>query len=983
MADEPLGKLSVEAVFDAVKALSGTNDFRKGLEKLIAESAKLDPKLSSNERSVDRLAKQLKALSPEAAAAKMQQLAAAVEKAGASNVRAGAQFDLIAQKLQKLKAAGAEVPASLKGIETALARIKSADLGGAIKGAAGSQAEGLAGSLGSIGSVLTKIGPAGIAAGAGIGLSVMAVRELASVLGEAATRADALSAAMANTGSDALSLQEERLAGAATGKDLQAIVGLIEKTEAAVANASPGIAKLGLDFEKLKAQSPQETFREVADALSSVKSQYEKVAIAKEIFGKTGAEAIEFIDSLKQAQTFAASLGTTLSEKDVAALDSLSDSGAEASEIFKELKDVFAAGVVSGISFTDMIREMAPLIQLAAVAARLVGETVGTSLKGAMIALEAHYKAALALKEKLFGSDFENYNTKGTSSQQEEFFRNQSASTLNYLGGKGADSEMDRRVEAGKEKLPASIQDLEAKNDNDPVIQAAKKKREEQRKEFEKLHKQEQDEAQKMVEKGLKEGEARDRKAASDELQTQLKIHQEREQAKYKIVAEGAKTGKEMLDALARKTIEDNKKRIEAEAATFKGTLKSAFGNLPQVIMGAIQGGGNVLSAIGSSLGASIFGKDSNLTKSLTAGASKLFGDSIGKSLGSILPGIGALAGPILGKIGGFIGGLFGPSEAKKTDDMRKKFIETAGGLEELQKKAKDAHYDLDKLFHAGKIKDFEAEVAKLNTALDSQKQAQQAVKDAMDRWGLSAHEMGAKFEAEQLHEQFASMLQDWKVLEAQGADMAVVAAKMAPSMNEWLQSSLAAGTAIPESMRPVLEKMIEMGLLTDAAGNKMTSLEGVNFTESLENGIRGVIDAINALVVALGGVPTNLPPIDIPINAHDTGNGGANGPTPGDYQQQNIPTHALGTPKTREGLAYLHDDEAVLPAAANPWAGGNLSALDFKVPSLGFGGGGGSTASARDGDGTARRLDRVHSELQDLNQGFKDLPWILKKAMS
>jgi hypothetical protein len=48
---------------------------------------------------------------------------------------------------------------------------------------------------------------------------------------------------------------------------------------------------------------------------------------------------------------------------------------------------------------------------------------------------------------------------------------------------------------------------------------------------------------------------------------------------------------------------------------------------------------------------------------------------------------------------------------------------------------------------------------------------------------------------------------------------------------------------------------MVELGLLTDEAGNKLTSLEGITFAETLSQGFTRVITAIERLVNALLGV--------------------------------------------------------------------------------------------------------------------------------
>lgn len=92
--------------------------------------------------------------------------------------------------------------------------------------------------------------------------------------------------------------------------------------------------------------------------------------------------------------------------------------------------------------------------------------------------------------------------------------------------------------------------------------------------------------------------------------------------------------------------------------------LASAFSAIGPAILGALQGGGNVLKSVGSAFGMGftekIFGKDSAMAKSMISH----FGENIGGMFNAVLPGIGALAGPLLAGIGKLFGKLFGgPSQ--------------------------------------------------------------------------------------------------------------------------------------------------------------------------------------------------------------------------------------------------------------------------------------------------------------------------------
>jgi hypothetical protein len=275
------------------------------------------------------------------------------------------------------------------------------------------------------------------------------------------------------------------------------------------------------------------------------------------------------------------------------------------------------------------------------------------------------------------------------------------------------------------------------------------------------------------------------------------------------------------------------------------------------------------------STGASIIqgGQQGGVLKGALGGGVK------GAMIGSIIPGIGTIGGGLIGAGLGALGGIFGGGEGKKVKEMRSQFLDAAGGLDELKRRAEEAGVSIDKMMNAKKVKDFERAVKELNGAFDLQAQSQEALNEAVQRYGFSIDELGPKFKQQELDKQFAQLIQDQQLLTASGIEYETVIRRMAPAYNETVQAAVAAGVAIPENMRPALEKMIELGLLTDAAGNKMETLDGLTFTESLTEGLSRAIDAINRLVAALGGLP---PEKTVNVNVNTKYNNSGQGPDDG-----------------------------------------------------------------------------------------------------
>jgi hypothetical protein len=914
-------------------------DFVKSSEANMTKLAKTAAReMDRIMKSVDKMAAELKG---SGATQNLDLIDKALTKAGGASKLTEFQFDKLALKVQNLAAAGGKLTPQLaqmvRGMDEAKVHAQAMDkameealsmngakagpgLGSAVSAEAMNGLQGMAGRLGPVGAVMAALGPAGLVAAAGIaaigGAAIAAAKTVFDLTMAAVGYGNSLKDLEAQTGITVENLQRLKYAAGVSGTSFDSVTDGVVKLQQALIESPDKFAALGIEVEKFKNLRPEEQLAMVARAISSIEDPAIRNAAAIDLMGKKASELMPFLTGgFTELADQAGAAGAVLDSNTVEAL-------ARTQTAVNRLTEAWAA-------FTTGI-----------------GAMVGKS----PAVLNFLNDAAVAVSE--VGRRFKEQGFVGTLAQT---FNEATGRAPVEAGGApqlmgpprptAADAELQKIDE---ERLRKSL-DSKAKAEEE----ARKKAAAESNKKAEEIERKRNEEyARTMLQVNQKEqadAAERARKFEADKLKTQEKI-----------IADGAAKGAAMLDALAKKTIEDAKKRTEEQARTFKGTLKSAFADLPQTILGAIQGGGNVLAAIGSSLGASIFNKDSNLTKSITSGLSKLFGESIGKSLGAVLPGIGALAGPLLGKIGGFIGGLFGGGEAKKVKEARANFIAAAGGIHELAKKAGEARVPLDKLFNARNVKDYEAAVRDVQKALDTRAQALEELKAAQEEFGLTDAEMGADHQKRTSDETAISLLKKFELLKAGGADVNAVMSKMAPTVNEWLQAAVAAGTAIPEAMRPMLQSMLDAGVLTDETGVKLENLDNVTWSETLEEGLRGLIETLNALVVALGGVSSvKLPPIQVPVEQMPVNTGGANGPPPG-YTAGGAagganapPQYAQGTNYVpNDGLAYLHRGEAVIPAGYN-----------FDLPRM-------ASPSSDDGARPGReRAELVHVHVHVANQ--------------
>jgi len=330
--------------------------------------------------------------------------------------------------------------------------------------------------------------------------------------------------------------------------------------------------------------------------------------------------------------------------------------------------------------------------------------------------------------------------------------------------------------------------------------------------------------------------------------------------------------------------------------AGFGEVLKDQLG---PTLMAAFTGGGDVLKSVGGLLGG-------ELGKRIISKFSESFSSSgLGKVLSSVLPGLGSLLGPALSGIGKLFGKLFG-GEGKKVNDMRDQFIAAAGGLDALNQKAVAAGTTLDKLLAAKKVKDFEAAVSDLNATMGEFAAEQAADAErltaAIEKYGFTFEELAPKMQQSDLNSQAKELIEDWRVLTAAFEDTVPVNAKMGDSINAYLATALKVGAEIPSAMKPILQSMIDQGLLTDEAGNKITDLEasGIKFSETLTEGFDRVVEKLQELLDKIGGVSSGLK--DIPREI-DVGVNYREGPfpspdrfLPGDVAADGLQGFAHGT---------------------------------------------------------------------------------------
>lgn len=337
---------------------------------------------------------------------------------------------------------------------------------------------------------------------------------------------------------------------------------------------------------------------------------------------------------------------------------------------------------------------------------------------------------------------------------------------------------------------------------------------------------------------------------------------------------------------------------------------------VPQSILAALQGGGNVTAAVAGTVGSHV--ATNVVTKFGTAITANL-GKTFGGAINAILPGLGALAAPLVN----FIAKIFGPSEeSSKVSPLRDAFFKAAGGLDVLNPKVLALTGNLkavQDVFKAKTVDDYNAAIQRLNTVLGAQDAALADLNAAVQKYGFSIEELGPKFRQQKLDELAGSLLKDYDLLIASGIANDTVLQHMAGSFQELANTALRTGAEIPENLKPALQRLVDLGLLVDGDGKKLTNLGGINFSEPMSRGFDRVVAAINNLTRALGGAVAQVDELAQDRDFDITGHVKVDSSNARDLPSTDVPfpEFAGGSNGFRDfgrgTLAVLHGREAVV----------------------------------------------------------------------
>jgi hypothetical protein len=200
--------------------------------------------------------------------------------------------------------------------------------------------------------------------------------------------------------------------------------------------------------------------------------------------------------------------------------------------------------------------------------------------------------------------------------------------------------------------------------------------------------------------------------------------------------------------------------------------------------------------------------------------------------------------------------------------------------------------------------------------------------------YGVSLQQLGPKFQQANITDTARDIYNVFTELTAAGGDVDGVLEGMAPKFSKLVDDAMAFGVSVPEALRPTLQKLVDMGDLTDANGLKLTDLSGIKFADTpIDTGMDKLTKAIEHLSNVLQGIPDDakkaadgiqdhlgkitIPPIDV----HYRLDGGDGAPLPmaggGDFMVSK-PTLFLAGEAGPERASFSGANRTSMPGASD-----------------------------------------------------------------
>jgi hypothetical protein len=837
---EKVGSLHVEVS-------TGTSQLKKGMTDAEREVRKAERAFNAVSKKIQGSIDSLKATRPKE---QMQMLEVAVQKMRRAGKLTGPEVERLGARIRKLADAGATVPPVFKRLiqrQDALRKSSQGAQQGLSKTALVSQQLGVQGQmlatrLGPVGGILAGLGPAGIAGAAGIAAVAAAggavIGTLVSLTRAAMAYGSQITDVADQTGMSIEATQKWGYAFGLAGVEIQQASDSVARIMQRMKTGPQKFEELGLSVEHLKSLEPGELLSVIARRLKDLPPGAERTAAAMELMGETGAKMLPaLMGDLEGAAERSERLGFVMDTETARKMDAAADAADTLQKTVAGLGRNIGVALVEATNLTTTLDSMATVVGRVSTSTKELSDDQRNLVAALNPTLRKVNEVVAGLvtidayAQRLGLATIVAPTVRGGNVTPESFVKE--------WAGRGAGT--------GEAARP-SYRELAALEDEE-------KKLREQIKEWERLEKQAGATRKKNYDDWGRQ--------THDLFEQQAEFYGQLATNQQIVSDESAKTADDweadldrmldtdLLDDYAENGIgkiirawereNEEIERANAKARAHKMAIADGFGKAADILGGV----SDLLGGMESQLGRVADG----MAEVASAAESVMAGVAKGGLWGGIAAGAGALGGVV-----GAVGNVFRDTEWEEVNDLRDAFFAAEGGFEAFSRKMSKASGEdwAKKIFDARTVEDFNALVADAQGLFDLQGQVQEDLQAAAEKYGFTIDEMGPSFRQQEMDKQAAQLIKEWELLKNAGTDHNAMLKRMGPGMSEYVQQAIRAGVAIPENLRPAIEQMMEMGTLTDAAGNALTDLDDVTFTQSLSEGLSRAVAGVERLVAVM-----------------------------------------------------------------------------------------------------------------------------------
>jgi hypothetical protein len=216
--------------------------------------------------------------------------------------------------------------------------------------------------LDSFGQGAQRIG-IGIAAAGGV-----VVAGLGAMVNGFAAAGDQLDEMSVKTGVSVEKLSALKYAASFSSIGLDQLGGALAKMQKSIVAGNPAIAKLGVDLDALKAQSPDEQLGTLADAINAIEDPAQRSSAAMGVFGKAGVGLLPFLaegsQGIARLTKEAGDLGLVMSGQSATAAAKFDDAMTKLKTGAGALSNQIGAALAPVL--TEVVNRILPLIPAAA-----------------------------------------------------------------------------------------------------------------------------------------------------------------------------------------------------------------------------------------------------------------------------------------------------------------------------------------------------------------------------------------------------------------------------------------------------------------------------------------------------------------------------------------------------------------------------------------------------------------------------------------